>query len=136
MSLALCIVSEKPELQERIFVNGKAIGQLYDHVGVIAVDNGLKHIEQFIVPEADDDSLIGFGAIEYEIKAAKKKLSKIWFGPIMGLEYFQKLSELIRKAYNTTSAMKAGLAPGIQEYIEALELLVAENSRWRLRWDY
>jgi len=135
MSLALYIVAENPELQEKVFVNGKALANYYDHVGVIAVDNGLEHIETFIVPEVGEDILNDFGATEDEIKTAKQKMGNIWFNPEEGLKYFEKVTDLVKNNYNTTQKMKDEIIPDLLEFQQALKILVAENSRWRLNMD-
>ena len=136
MSLALFIVAEDHKYQNEVFVNGKCFADHYDHVGVLAKDKGLKHIDDFIVNILDENMAEELGLSVEDIKNNNAKLEKIWFKADEGLKYFEKVIEIVKKDGDTTDKTKNEVIPDLIEFINALKILKSKNVGWRFQWDY
>jgi hypothetical protein len=138
MGAAWYIVAEKPELQDQIGLNGKFIGMHFDHVNAIAANNGCKRIEHYHSQRKED--LLDFIQAEMEDITdsvdPNKLPEEIWFSPVEGMQYIQKLLELTQDDSCTSRSTKIEILADLNQYLKAMRILRDNNSRWHFTVDF
>ncbi|MBI4966213.1 MAG: hypothetical protein HY913_23240 [Desulfomonile tiedjei] len=137
MSLALYIVAEDQALQEEVFVNGKTVAHHWDHLGVLMVDAGNKHLDEYveIAPPEDDSFLSSLPISEAERQKIREFEDTRWFDPIQGQAYVRELIRLVKQDSMTTPLAKQSILQDLHEYLTAFEVLVRSGCRWRFKFD-
>ena len=138
MGVAWYIVAENPELQEKIYVNGKFIANHLDHLSVITTEHGCNKIEDYHSQPVED--LLDLIQLEMDDVAESidpNKLPEVkWFSPEEGMQYVQKLVDLIKKDRNTSTTTKEELLSDLGEYLNVMEILIKNKCRWHFAIDF
>ena len=138
MGVAWYIVSERPELQSSIDVNGKFMAKHLDHLCVITTKHGCKKMEDYhSQPVEDLLDLISLEIDDVADSIEPKNLPELkWFSPDEGMHYIQKLVELVKKDRNTSATARDELLSDLGEYSNVMEILIMNKCRWNFAIDF
>ena len=124
MSTAFYIALEKGDVEFDIFVNGKAIAAVADDLNELCESNNMKAIDDFLSQDPSEFLDDFERPDDFEIK---------WHEAQEGLDYFTSLIGLINA--NDCNFSKEEVVSDLNEYLDVLQKVKAENLKWHLELD-
>ncbi len=137
MSLALYIVAEKAELQDKVVVNGKYIAEKQETLEALAKDNNVEILMKYYSQSKKE--LIETLSEEFEL--TEEQIEALpearWFSAEVGLKVVEDYKNISVDNIEWIGKDKVPkILEDLSEYESMFKLLKENNSGWHFEYDY